>query len=266
MAKRQPKPAPVPPPTDLGAGLFLELMMQMLAFFILLVSMAVIVDEKRMAALGSLAGTFSPLPRGMNITEGEGPGVPTKEIIQGKTAPKRTAKALTNMAKEMGKENGVSVLPLEKNQVMVRFPEHIAFPPGQVMLSPDIFPFLDKLAKQFVRPEIIEVKIEGHTDDAPVNSNLYPSNWELSAARAMNVFLYLADKGVPRSRMVIAGLGDQHPIAAHPELSRRVDITLKFRPTTERQSEGAITAKSPDAKSGGGGKGKFTAIHIGQSQ
>ncbi|MDQ6963471.1 MAG: OmpA family protein, partial [Mariprofundales bacterium] len=210
MAKREPKPAPVLPPKDLGAGLFLELMMQMLAFFILLVSMAVIVENKRLAAIGSLAGTFSPLPRGMNISQGKGPGIPTKEIIKGKTAPKRTAKALTNMAKDLGKDGAVSVLPLDKSRVMVRFPEHIAFAPGQVALSPEILPFIDQLAKQFVRPEIIEINIQGHTDDAPVNSRLYPSNWELSAARAMNVFLRLADKGVPRGRMVIAGLGDKH--------------------------------------------------------
>jgi len=248
MAKKQAKPAPVLPPKDLGAGLFLELMMQMLAFFILLVSMAVIVENKRLAALGSLAGTFSPLPRGMNITDGKGPGLPTKEIIKGKTAPKRTAKALTNMAKDLGKGDTVSVLPLEKNRVMVRFPEHIAFAPGQIALSPKILPFIDQLAKQFVRPEIIEVSIQGHTDDAPVNSKLYPSNWELSAARAMNVFLRLSEKGVPQGRMVIAGMGDQHPIANHPELSRRVDITLTFRPTTESQAEGAITLKSAKAR------------------
>ncbi len=248
MAKRESAPAPVPPPKDLGAGLFLELMMQMLAFFILLVSMAVIVDEKRLAALGSLAGTFSPLPRGMNISKGEGPGVPTREIMKGRTAPKRTAKALTKMARDLGKGDAVSVLPLDNNQVMVRFPEHIAFAPGQVELSPAAIPFLDQLAKQFVRPEIIEVRIEGHTDDKPIKSSIYASNWELSATRAMNVFLRLAEKGVPRGRMVVAGMGDQHPIANHPELSRRVDITLKFRPTTEQQAEGAVKLKTAKAR------------------
>ncbi len=264
MAKRQSKPAPVPPPKDLGAGLFLELMMQMLAFFILLVSMAVIVDEKRLAALGSLAGTFSPLPRGMNITKGEGPGIPTKEVMPGKTAPKRTAKALTKIAKDLGKD-GVHVLPLEHNRVMVRFAEHIAFAPGEVALDPKVLPFIDKLAQQFRRPEVIEVRIEGHTDDAPINNKLYPSNWELSAARAMNVFLRLADRGVPRGRMVVAGLGDQHPIAHHPELDRRVDITLTFRPTTESQAEGARTAKSPDATTSKG-SGTFAPVPIGMAQ
>ncbi|MDX8409112.1 MAG: OmpA family protein [Mariprofundales bacterium] len=251
MAKKESKPAPVAPPKDLGAGLFLELMMQMLAFFILLVSMAVIVEDKRLAAIGSLAGTFSALPKGMNISKGEGPGVPAREIIKGRTAPKRSAKALTKMAQDLGKGDAVSVLPLDKNQVMVRFPEHIAFAPGQVELESEALPFLDQLAKQFVRPEIIEVRIEGHTDDKPTKGSIYPSNWELSATRAMNVFLRLAEKGVPRSRMVVAGMGGQHPIANHPELNRRVDITLKFRPVTEKQAEGAIPLKSSQARTHG---------------
>ncbi|RMH51171.1 MAG: flagellar motor protein [Zetaproteobacteria bacterium] len=264
MAKRQPKPAPVPPPKDLSAGLFLELMMQMLAFFIMLVSMAVIVDEKRLAALGSLAGTFSPLPRGMNVNKGEGPGIPVKEIIKGQTAPKRTAKALTNIARELGGKGAVHVLPLDKRRVMVRFPEHIAFAPGQVELSPKVLPFIDKLAKEFQRPEIISIRIEGHTDDTPVNTDLYPSNWELSAARAMNVFLRLADKGVPRGLMVVAGMGDQHPIAGHPELDRRVDIILTFRPVTDKEAEGAITHKTPDAQTASDMKPKIKPVRIGQ--
>ncbi|MDQ6951016.1 MAG: OmpA family protein [Mariprofundales bacterium] len=248
MGKRQGKPSPVLPEKDLGAGLFLELMMQMLAFFIMLSSMAVIVDDKRIAAIGSLAGTFSPLPRGMNVSEGKGPGVPARDIVSGRNAPKRSAKALSKMAKAMGSADAITVLPLANREVMVRFPEHIAFAQGQVSLSPQSLPFIDKLAKYFQWPEVIAVRIEGHTDDQPIKSNIYASNWELSAARAMNVFRRLAKKGVARGRMIVMGMGDQHPIAGHPELSRRVDIILKFRPVTDKQAEGAIPMKSSQAK------------------
>ncbi len=233
MAKRDKKPPPLPYPSDPGAALFLELMMQMLAFFILLTSMAVIVEEKRLAALGSLAGTFNALPRGANLSQGQGPALPTRDIIDGSTAPKRTAKELTEIAEELGVGNAMSVLPLDKSTVRVRFPEHIAFAPGHVDLSPDILPLIDRLAKSFQRPEVIEVRIEGHTDDKPTRGSRYPSNWELSAARAMSVFQALKQRGVPAGRMVAAGMGDKQPISGHPELSRRVDITLKFRPVTE---------------------------------
>ncbi|MDQ6956174.1 MAG: OmpA family protein [Mariprofundaceae bacterium] len=231
MAKRDKKPNPIDPPKDIGAALFLELMMQMLAFFILLTSMAVIVEEKRLAALGSLAGTFSPLEQGANLTEGKGPAMPARDIIEGSRAPKRTAKELTEVSKALGID-GMNALPLGEDKVRVRLPEKIAFASGHVDLSPESKPLMDKLAAIFSRPEVIEIRIEGHTDDKLMNSSLYPSNWELSAARAMSVFHALSERGVANGRMIVAGMGDKHPVAKHPDLSRRVEITLKFRPVT----------------------------------
>jgi len=241
MAKKDKKPDPIDPPKDIGAALFLELMMQMLAFFILLTSMAVIVKDKRVAALGSLAGTFSPLPYGANLADGKGPAMPARDIIKGSSAPKRTAKALTEVAKKLGVE-GLHALPLADETVRVRFPERIAFASGQVELSRKSDRLMDALAKIFSLPDVIEIRIEGHTDDKPIRSSVYASNWELSAARAMSVFRGLESRGVSPSRMIVAGMGDQHPIKGHPELNRRVEIILKFRPTTEHP-EGAKHGK-----------------------
>jgi len=237
MAKREKPPAPLPFPSDPGAALFLELMMQMLAFFILLTSYAVIVEDKRLAAMGSLAGTFNPLPRGANLSKGEGPALPARDIVEGSTAPKRTAKELTEMSKELGLEDSLTILPLDQETVRVRFDEHIAFQTGKVELSPEALRLIDKLAISFRRPEIIEIRIEGYTDDSPVRGSKYPSNWELSAMRSMSVFLALAERGVPNTRMIAAGMGDKHRVAGHPELDRRVDITLKFRPVTSENIE-----------------------------
>ncbi len=234
MAKREKKPDPIDPPKDIGAALFLELMMQMLAFFILLTSLAVIVEEKRLAALGSLAGTFSPLPKGANLSRGQGPAMPTHEIVDGRTAPKRTAKELTEVAKMLGLDDDLHVLPLDKDKVRVRFPERIVFAPGQVEITPAMMPLMDSLADIFRRPEVIEIRIEGHTDATPTRGSLYQSNWELSAARAMSVFHALAERGIPNGIMIAAGMGGMHPVANNPDMSRRVEIVLKFRPVTAR--------------------------------
>jgi len=232
MGKRQKKPDPVLPHKDPGAALFLELMMQMLAFFILLTSIAVIVDEKRLAAIGSFAGTFSPLPDGANLSDGTGPSMPAREIVDGTQAPKRTAKELTDISRELGLGDAVHALPLDEDKVRVRFPENIVFATGQVSISRAMYPLMDKLAEVFTKPEVIEIRIEGHTDDTPTRGSRYPSNWELSAARAMSLFHALSSRGVPNGRMIAAGMGDKHPIPGEPAMSRRVEIVLKFRPVT----------------------------------
>lgn len=246
MAKREKKPNPLDRPKDIGAALFLELMMQMLAFFILLTSMAVIVEEKRLAALGSLAGTFSPLEGGANLSKGKGPAMPARDIVEGSHAPKRTAKELTEVSKALGID-GMNAIPLDKDKVRVRLPSKITFASGRVDLSAASKPLMDKLAVIFRHPGVIEIRIEGHTDEAAVNSSLYPSNWELSAARAMSVFHALSERGVPNGRMIAAGMGDKHPVANHPEMSRRVEIILKFRPVTaNHENKGGIRLSGGD--------------------
>jgi len=238
MAKRDKKPALLPFPSDPGAALFLELMMQMLAFFILLTSYAVIVDDKRMAAIGSLTGTFNPMPRGANMSKGNGPGMPARSIIKGSTAPKRTAKELTEISKSMGMDDAITILPLDKQTVRLRLPAHITFQAGHVDLSQQMLKLMDKLATVFRKPDIIEISIEGHSDNKPMHNSVYASNWELSAARAMSIFNTLAERGVARSRMIAGGMGGYHPIKGHPELDRRVDISLKFRPVTSKELDG----------------------------
>lgn len=233
MAKREKRPEAIDPPKDIGAALFLELMMQMLAFFILLTSLAVIVEEKRLAALGSLAGTFSPFPRGANLSKGDGPAMPTREIVDGSRAPKRTAKELTDVAKMLGVEDSVNILPLDKDKVRIRFSEKIVFAQGQVDVTPAMTPLLDNMAAIFRRPEVIEIRVEGHTDAMPVSSSLYKSNWELSAARAMSIFHALSERGIANGRMIAAGMGGLHPMPDNPDMSRRVEIILKFRPVTD---------------------------------
>ena len=74
-------------------------------------------------------------------------------------------------------------------------------------------------------------RIEGHTDSSSFSSDLYASNWELSAARAVNVLHYLADYGCDENRFVIAGYADTRPKFSNDTeegraYNRRVDIII----------------------------------------
>jgi len=217
--------------------LFLQLMMIMMAFFILLSSMATIVEERRHKALNSLAGAFSIMPSGANLSEGKGQSIPSREIGAANAATMRTAKALTDVAKLLGMDKAIHVLPLDKDKVLVRFPELILFEPGQIKLSPQVSSYLELLSDLLRQPEIKEITIEGHTDETLSGNPIYASNWELSAARAMQVFHKLADQKVPKSHMVVAGMGDAHPLPLdinkdNAEQNRRVEILISFLPTT----------------------------------
>ncbi|MFC5066992.1 peptidoglycan -binding protein [Flaviflagellibacter deserti] len=99
------------------------------------------------------------------------------------------------------------------------FPSEVFFDVGSASISASGLQQLDKLAGALqqlagqIPPEINWVlRVDGHTDKRPQRSALYPSNWELSAARAIEVVKYLISKGVSPQRLVAAGFGEYQPL------------------------------------------------------
>ena len=75
------------------------------------------------------------------------------------------------------------------------------------------------------------VLIEGHTDNVPITRGRYPSNWELSVARAVSVINFMVSRGVPASKLVAGGYGQyrsayENDTPEHRALNRRIEITL----------------------------------------
>jgi chemotaxis protein MotB len=99
------------------------------------------------------------------------------------------------------------------------FQSEVFFQPGQAALQPEGKVEMDKLATALLDlqdkiPSDIPwvLRVDGHTDDRPINSPQFPSNWELSASRAISVVQYLISTGIPAQRLVAAGFGEFQPI------------------------------------------------------
>ena len=121
------------------------------------------------------------------------------------------------------------------------FASDVLFDSGSAELKPEATPQLDKLAdalKQLenqIPSDIAWVmRIDGHTDIHPIATPEFPSNWELSSARAISVVRYLMQQGVPPNRLVAAGFGEFQPI--DPDTSdealrknRRIELKLTER-------------------------------------
>jgi chemotaxis protein MotB len=76
-----------------------------------------------------------------------------------------------------------------------------------------------------------QIRVEGHTDSTPIATARYPSNWELSSARASAVLTRLMSRGVPSSRLALAGYAGERPVADNATaegraLNRRVDLVV----------------------------------------
>ncbi len=121
------------------------------------------------------------------------------------------------------------------------FQSEVLFPSGQATMTPEGLAAIDQLAVAIVDlersiPGEIEwaLQVDGHTDARPIASSQFPSNWELSTARAISVVRYLVSRGVPAKRLVAAGYGEFQPLedGATDDVyrrNRRIELKLTNR-------------------------------------
>lgn len=117
-----------------------------------------------------------------------------------------------------------------KEGVVVSLSEAGFFAPGDALIGSEAESVIETLAAS-VRENKTRIRIEGHTDSTPISNARYPSNWELSTARASSVLSKLIDHGIQPERLSAAGYGGFQPIAENstPEgraQNRRVDIVI----------------------------------------
>jgi chemotaxis protein MotB len=121
------------------------------------------------------------------------------------------------------------------------FQSEVLFPSGQAQMSPEGLAAIDQLAAAIVDldrtiPKEVDwaLQVDGHTDARPIASREFPSNWELSTARAISVVRYLISRGVPANRVVAAGYGEFQPLeqGTGEEIfrrNRRIELKLTNR-------------------------------------
>jgi chemotaxis protein MotB len=150
----------------------------------------------------------------------------------------RVSTELTTLAKQLGVEGDISV-NMNMEGIIISLSEKLVYEPGSAELRPEALEVLDEVAK-LLEPIDNGVRVEGHTDNIPTNSPLYPTNWELSVARAVSVVRYLIEGGgIAPERLLAAGNAEYKPLVpndnrANRALNRRADIVIIY-PTDSRQ-------------------------------
>lgn len=126
---------------------------------------------------------------------------------------------------------GRVTVSVEERGVVITFLDTVLFPIGSDELTPRARELLGRVGQELrVLPNY--VRVEGHTCDLPINNRRFPSNWELSVARATSVVQALIrDAGIPPARLSATGYGEYRPRVpndseAHRRLNRRVDLVV----------------------------------------
>jgi chemotaxis protein MotB len=136
-----------------------------------------------------------------------------------------------NLAKDAGVMGKVNVTVRRRGLVIQLLTDKVFFASGDATLKPTARKLVDKIAGVVRDERRHPVVVEGHTDSQPISGTHYPSNWELSGARAGAVVRDFEAEGVLARRMSVAGFSNQEPIATNStpegrEKNRRVEIVL----------------------------------------
>ena len=156
--------------------------------------------------------------------------------VQVVAAKEETSKTYSDMIEKMKSEiaEGQVTITELKGKLTVNMVDAILFDSGKADIKPEGRQILQKVADVIGQVEDKAIRVEGHTDNVKISSALtraFPSNWELSAARATNVARYLQRMGVDPNLLSAAAYGEYRPVSENdtPEgraMNRRIEIVL----------------------------------------
>ena len=158
--------------------------------------------------------------------EGEVEAVDEQEVVD----EQESASPIDEALKDLTDEPGIDVR-YSNQGAHITFEDLLLFDFGKTDINPGGLAFLDKMAT-LIHKIPHPVRVEGHTDNVPIHTARFPSNWELSIARAVSVVKYIAGSGkINPQRLSAVGYGETRPLvpndsAVHRTRNRRVEIVI----------------------------------------
>ncbi|UVE16351.1 flagellar motor protein MotD [Pseudomonas sp. LS44] len=232
------------------------------AFFVVMYSISSLNEGKYKILSDTLVGVFNqpdraikPIPVGEERPLTTAPERPEdQDVAHGRD---ESAEALEDIAKSMRQTFGELI---ESGQVLVRGNElwvelelssSLLFPSGDAVPRNQAFVIVEKVAK-ILAPYENPVHVEGFTDNLPIKTAQYPTNWELSSARAASVVRMLEMDGVKAGRLAAVGYGEFQPVAdnateAGRARNRRVVLVVSRNLDVRRSVSGMGSTKAGSA-------------------
>lgn len=213
------------------------------AFFVVMYALSTVNEGKYRILSDSMSSAFrnvpvnsaSPLPPAVTlpiqVIQKPAAAAKAKEAVKQKQREKMShvAKDILEVMAPLIEQGKVRVIETSRG-VTIEINDSILFSPGQALLQPALVNAMGAVA-DVLAPTDFPITIEGHTDNVPIKTAQFPSNWELSAVRATTVLRLFADSGVAAERLTAIGFADTRPV--EPNLladgrarNRRVTILI----------------------------------------
>ena len=186
-----------------------DMMTLILCFFVVMLSVSKVDPDRYETVSGVLAEAM------------KGKAAPSRQAeLQAQTPVERKSRNLfeleLELAKLIGRESQAVQLKLRPDAVAINLKGGVFFHLGSADLTADAISILDRLARPLNQANYA-LTVEGHSDNLPIHSGQFPSNWELSSARASSVARFLIAQGFPKDDIQVMGLADTRPLAPNED-------------------------------------------------
>ncbi len=223
-----------------------DLVTLLMCFFVLLFAFSEIDAQKFDAVMKSFQGSAGVLESGKSLSEDElvFDASPEKDTTPETTTPEEleiVQEILREMTEKLEEElSGRDLIDVVEfdivdTKLIIKLKDNVLFDPAKADIKPDALGILNILGETLQGDifSMSDFRIEGHTDNVPINTIRFPSNWELSASRATSVLRYFRDElDFPEEHLAISGYADMKPLETNdtPEgraANRRVEIIVE---------------------------------------
>ena len=212
-----------------------DMMTLLLCFFVLILSFSSMEIEKFKSAAASLRGALSVLPYQTKVIPAPVEMVrPTKG--EKKERSRKRTRAVSKLRKIIREQKLEDIIKLQEREdgVHITIGDPALFDSGKAEIKPEILPILNQIIEVISSGQEL-IRVEGHTDNVPINTIQYRNNWELSINRSLSVIRYIQSQqeSFDPKRLRPVGCGEFHPVSTNdtPEgraQNRRVEIFIDF--------------------------------------
>jgi chemotaxis protein MotB len=209
------------------------------AFFVVMYSISSVNEGKFRSVSDSIKAALNPIvspaSTSMPFTIGQNKAVKVDPTIESVKEP--AMRRLRQIIRSLKEETHIEVITLKEltnGDIVLTLPDTVLFRSGESTLRPEAHPFIQAISDVLIELDR-HVRVEGHTDNVPITTVQFPSNWELSATRAVTVVrAFLEQYGVPADHLTAVGHADSRPLTDNltPEnraKNRRVEIVVQER-------------------------------------
>jgi chemotaxis protein MotB len=214
---------------------YADMITLLVAFFVMMYSMSVLnlakFHQVAISIKSGFGGTVSGAGHSVLEQSGGEGRKPTILPEMNPAQPAAIAKQIRHYIRERKLEKDLRVKVTERGVVVTIVTDDMLFPKGEADVTPGTARLLDKVSSIIAKTSNL-IRVEGHTDDLPINTTRFPSNWELSTSRATTVVRYLIEHDrIDPARISAAGYADSRPLVpndseANRRVNRRVDIVI----------------------------------------